>query len=358
MKSILPCVREIKIKMKKAKRIFIVADFKDESPKSIRMQQPMWVKGLLRNGCDVHRFSYRNMMMQCSPFPSKRIARHFAKAKADEILIEQIKSYHPDVVFVLSMKYLDHKSVIAMRQAAGNAVFIGRDEDPFPDKNPDRMAIAKQLDIVINTSAGAFLKTYKDAGIGCCAFIPNLSDPDIQQRWDMDEKYNADIIFTGKPEHTKLDRNGQRYDLVQRLGQMPNSRIYGAFGISRVEGMNYFFAISGAKIALSINIANDVRLYHSDRFVNCISCGTFTLAKRVPDSELMFVDGEHVKYFDSNDEFFELANWYLKHEDQREKIAITGMERAHSEFNCEKIAKHVLDLIETSNYDAPWRVIL
>ncbi len=344
--------------MYKAKRIFVIADFKDESPKSIRVSQRMWIKGLLRCGCDVQRFGYRNIMMQYSPFPNKKFALRFAKKKADILLIEQIKHYHPDVIFILSMKYLDAESVIAMRDVAPNAVFIGRDEDPFPDQNPDRIAIARQTDIVTSTSGGKFLQTYKDAGVNVCAFIPNVCDPDIQYKYDVEENWETDIIFTGKVEHTRLDRNDERYNIVSRLGKMKNSRVYGTSGVPRVEGIDYFYAISGAKVGLSINITNDVRLYHSDRLINYISCGTFVLAKRVPDSNLLFDDGVHLKYFDTADEFFELADWYLNHETERKKIAMAGMQRAHIEFNCVKMAGCMLDLIETGKYDAPWMKIL
>jgi len=346
------------VDVRKPKRIFVIADFKDESTKSIRVQQRMWIKGLLRLGHDVRRFSYRNIMMQCSPFPSKRIARYFGKKKTDSLLAEQLRRYHPDIVFILSMKYLDAKTVVAIRDAAPDAVFIGRDEDPFPDKNPDRIAIAKQTDIVITTSGGRFLKTYKDAGVSRCAFIPNMCDPDVQHTYDVEEKWKTDIIFTGKTEHTRLQRNSERYYLVHKLSKMPNTRLYGCFGNARAEGIEAFYAISGAKIGLSINIANDVRLYHSDRLINYLACGTFTLAKRVPDTDLLFEDGVHLRYFDTSEEFFELADWYLKHDEEREKIANAGMEKAHSEFNCERIAKHLLDLIETGTYNAPWAEIL
>jgi len=332
----------------------VIADFKDESAKSIRISARMWVKGLLRLGHDVQRFGYRNIMMQCSPLPSKRIARHFAKKKTDQLLVKQIKQYHPDIVFILSMKYLDAETVIKMRQVAPKAVFIGRDEDPFPDQNPVRVAIARQTDIVITTSAGRFLQTYKDAGVPCCAFIPNVCDPDIQYKYNVEDKWKTNIIFTGKPEHTKLDRNNERYNLVEKLSQRSDARIYGAFGIPSVEGIDYFYAISGSRIGLSINIANDVRLYHSDRLINYISCGTLALAKRVPDTDLLFEDGVHLKYFDTADEFFELADWYLKHNEEREKIAKAGMQRAHIEFNCTKVAQHMMDLIEKGSYDAPW----
>lgn len=137
---------------------------------------------------------------------------------------------------------------------------------------------------------------------------------------------------------------------------MPQCRVYGAFGISRVEGLDYFHALSGAKIGLSINITNDVQLYHSDRLINYLSCGLFVLAKRVPDSQLLFEDGLHLRYFDSNDEFFELAHWYLKHDDEREKIAQAGMKHAHQEYNCTVMARHFIEFVEKGKCSAPWNL--
>ena len=72
----------------------------------------------------------------------------------------------------------------------------------------------------------------------------------------------------------------------------------------------------------------------------------------------MFEDGVHMKYFDSVDEFFDLADWYLKHKQEREKIADTGMEWVHEQFNSSKIAEYILELIETGTYSAPWTEIL
>jgi spore maturation protein CgeB len=76
---------------------------------------------------------------------------------------------------------------------------------------------------------------------------------------------------------------------------------------------------------------------------------------RVPDSDLLFEDGVHLRYFDTADEFFELADWYLAHEDERAKIADAGMKRIHAEFSGKKIAQYTLDIIENGNYSAPWR---
>ena len=77
--------------MAKAKQILLIADFKDESAKSIRMQPRMWLKGLVLAGCDVQRFAYRSMMMQASPIRSKKFALKLGKKKADDLLVKQIK---------------------------------------------------------------------------------------------------------------------------------------------------------------------------------------------------------------------------------------------------------------------------
>lgn len=344
--------------MQRPRRIFIIGNFKDESPQSIRIERRRWVKGFVRLGHDVQRFSYRNMMVQSSLIKSKKFAKKFAKKGADKILLEQVKAYHPDIVFILNAKYLDHDTISAMRQVAPGAVFVGRDNEPFPEKIPGRIRTSKELDIVVAANAGRFLRSYKEAGIGLCAFIPNPCDADIQRPYEVDDKWKSDIIFTGKVKHSGIDQDIERYNLLMRLSKMPNAKLYGCFENPKVDGIEVFYAISGAKIALSINIANDVRLYHSDRPVNCLACGTFTLAKRVPDSDLLFQDGVHLKYFDTTNEFFELVDWYLQHDLEREKIAKAGMQRAHSEFNCDKLAQHVLDLIEKGRYDAPWAVIL
>jgi glycosyltransferase involved in cell wall biosynthesis len=344
--------------MPKAKRIFVISDFKNEKPQSAFVDERRIVKGLIRLGHDVLQFSHRNILMEYSPFRSKRIARRFAKRKTNKVLLKLIKYYYPDIVLLLTMKHLDVETVIAMHDVAPNAVFIGRDGDPFPENFPDRIAIGKHMDIITMPSGGRFLQTYKDAGVKCCAFVPSCCDPDTQYKYETDEKWQCDIVFTGKAEHTRLDRNELRYDIVKKLSEMPNVNLYGCFDRPRTQGIDCFRSLSNAKIGLSINIANDVNLYHSDRYINIPACGTFTLAKRAPGYELLFKDGTQMRYFDTTEEFFELADWYLKNDDEREKIATAGMQRAHSEFNCEKIAGYVLDLIETGSYKAPWAEIL
>jgi hypothetical protein len=342
------------------KRIFVIGDFKQHSPVSISIERPRWVKGLIRCGCDVRVFSYRNILMQFSPFQKRTYAMRFGRKKTEQTLIDLLRAHRPDVILILNMKDISLDCLDLMKEMFGHTIFVGRDVDWHPDRNSERMAIAKRMDIVVATNAGTWLESYKNAGIPLCAFLPCPCDPDIQRPYETDPQLQTDIIFTGKAVHGRhaTDADEDRFEIVDRLTRMTNTRVYGSHGLSKIVGIDVFRAISNAKLALSINADNNQPLYHSDRLINCIACGTMTLAKRVPDSDRLFLDGTDVKYFDTADEFFELVGEYLSHEQARQAIARTGMEKAHNEFNCTRMAQHLLDLIDTGDYQAPWKHII
>jgi len=344
--------------MAKPKRIFIVADVSGKSVKTFLNQMPKLAKGLIRLGHDARIFSYCDELRQLSPFKSKTLTSRFYKSKVDRLLANRIKDYKPDIVYVSFARIFNAETIEIMRKVAGNAVFIGGDGDPWPKLQGDRIETAKKLDILTATNDGQFLQDYRDAGVPLCVFMPNMCDPDIDHRYEVGPQWKTDILWTGKAKHHADSSETLRQEIVAKLIQHENCTIYGSCGRPQIGGFDYLYAISGARIGVNVNAVNSVRLYHSDRLTYYLACGTFVLAKRVPDTDLLFKDGVHLRYFDTIEEFFELADWYLNHEAERGKIAIAGVQRAHSEFNCVKMARHMLDLIETGTYDAPWIKIL
>ena len=341
--------------MSKAKRIIFVTGAKDFTD-SLFKSDCRQTKGFIRLGHDTQVFNYRRAFLQAGPIMSRKFARRLCKSYvADRLSVKQIKNYKPDIVHIHFANYLDAKTIMLMRQAAPDAFFIGSDGDLWPELHRNRVEAAAELDLVLTAYEGKGINAYKDAGVRC-VFMPSMCDPDTEYRYEVDAKWKSNILFTGQTrhKHKRYPTKELRYQLLSRLADMENCALYGCLGRPKVEGMNYLYAISGARIGLSINAVNDVRLCHSSRLIHYLACGTFVLAKRVPDSELLFKDGIHLRYFDTVEEFFDLANWYLNHEDERIKIANAGMQHVHTEFNCEKIAKYTMDLIEKGSYSAPW----
>ena len=342
--------------MTKAKRIFFVTDMNAFDDKFLINWIRKQIKGFIRLGHDIQVFDYKGAFRQAGFIMGRKWARRLCQSHiVNKLLLKQIKNYTPDIVNVIFPHYLDAKTVMLMRQAAPYAFFIGTDGNLWPELHKYTLETAAELDFVLTTYEGKGINAYKDAGCRCI-FMPNMCDPDIEYRYDVDRKWESNILFTGQTryKHKRYPTEDLRYQLLSRLAGVENCALYGCFGRPRIGGINYFYAISGARIGLSINAINDIRFCHSNRLTHYLACGTFVLAKRVPDSDLLFKDGVHLKYFDTVEEFFDLANWYLNHEDERLKIANAGMQRVHTEFNCEKIAKYTLDLIKTGTYDAPW----
>ncbi|MGA2677668.1 MAG: glycosyltransferase [Sedimentisphaerales bacterium] len=339
-----------------AKRIFMVSDLRLDAVKMFKNNPIKLAKGFIRLGHDVRQFSYFETVVGLSPIKNRTFACLFAKNKADGLLVEAIKNYRPDIILATLVRVFDAESVERMRQAAPNAKFIGLDGDAWPKLRPGRIETAKKLDILMATNNGSFLQTYRENGVPFCVFMPNACDPDVEHRYDVEDKWKTEILWTGMIKHDSKRYPGEdlRYELVSRLSRMPDCSVYGCCGRPKIGGFDYLHAISGAKMGLSINGDNNVRMYHSVRLTNYLACGTFVLAKKVPDSNLLFKDKLHLRYFDTAEEFFELADWYLKHEDERKKIADAGMKWTHEQFNGVKIAGYILDLVEKGTYNAPW----
>ena len=181
-----------------------------------------------------------------------------------------------------------------------------------------------------------------------------MCDPDIDHRYEVSEEWKTNILWTGAAKHHADSSETLREELVEKLAQYDNCAIYGCCGQPKIGGINYLYAISGARIGVNVNAVNSVRLYHSDRLTHYLACGTFVLAKRVPDSDLLFNDGVHLKYFDTIEEFLDLSKWYLEHEDERKKIADAGMKWTHEKFNTLEIAKYILDLTDKESSRTTW----
>lgn len=336
-----------------AKRVFFVCNTKDYLDTFLLEVIRKYAKGFIRLGYDIQVFGYNNALFQASPFKSKTLTGCFYKSRVDDLLVRQVRNYAPHIVFVGFARFLDGQSVRLMRDAAPNASFLGIDVDLWSEMHPRRVQAARELDLILTTYADKNLWSLGDASVKC-VFMPNMSDPDVEYRYDVGSEWKSDILYTGQCEYRRHPTDSIRPQLIRKMAAMKNCTLYGCCGKPRIYGMRYFYAISGSRIGLSINADNSIRLYHSDRLTHYLSCGTFVLAKRVPDTDLLFKDGLHLRYFDTADEFFELAKWYLEHETERKKIADTGMKWTHEHYNCVKMAGHILDLVAKGSYSAPW----
>ncbi|MBO6241714.1 MAG: glycosyltransferase [Butyrivibrio sp.] len=87
-----------------------------------------------------------------------------------------------------------------------------------------------------------------------------------------------------------------------------------------------------------INLNSSLRSAQSAiplRALDIMGCGAFLMTNPQPEICEFFEDKKEVVIFDSIDEALDLAGYYLKHDDERRKIAVAGYENVKKNFRYE-----------------------
>ncbi len=347
----------VKLLPKKDKyRIAILANLRENSTRGLQVVSRKLAKGFIRNGHDVQVFSYLMQMNALSYMPGKKWNKKYFQNKTDCLCCEILKSYQPDFILMPGYRLISQSSIAKFKDILPNTFFAGFYYDQLEDMADDYVSTNKLMDAFMATGAGQPLATIAEkSGNIPAAFMPNPCDPDIERPYPDSHMPATEILFPGKFSHKDYCHDGNRELLLKLLAKDYGLAHYGNGINPSIWGMDYYGAISKTKIALSININNTYPMSHSNRLINYLSCGAFVVASRVPKTELLYEDHKHLRYFDSNEECVELIKYYLKNEQERNKIAAGGMAHAHKNFNSQRIAKDMVDFLATGTYDAPWK---
>ncbi len=108
--------------------------------------------------------------------------------------------------------------------------------------------------------------------------------------------------------------------------------------------------INRSKINLHINFVEfKTHTQVNMRVMDVLGCGAFCLTEGV-EKEEMFTGGEHLVYFEFNNpqDLLNKVNFYLAHDNERERIARQGCEYFHTNYSMEKTVAALLDKIDFS----------
>ncbi len=152
-------------------------------------------------------------------------------------------------------------------------------------------------------------------------WLPHAFEPTAYPKIDIIQKY--DVGFVGHVQETPNYNSITRVEALDRLFKEFPTFYYG----SRHPGFpekNLFedaaMKFSLSKIAFNISIKDDVNM----RVFETLGTGSFLLTNWIPTLGDLFEDGKHLVTYKTLDEMVEKARYYLKHDNEREKIAKAG----------------------------------
>ena len=162
------------------------------------------------------------------------------------------------------------------------------------------------------------------------SWLPHAADPLVHK--DLKLNRDLDIAFVGNdggvPRKFLLQELRERYT-NSFIGQAPHTRISEIY--------------SRSKIVFNYSINNDINM----RMLEALSCGAMLLTNAIEGNGFaeLFKDRTHLALFHNPREIFELAEYYLRNQNERKRIAADGqrlaLERHTYNNRIEEILKYV-----------------
>ncbi len=177
---------------------------------------------------------------------------------------------------------------------------------------PRALSRARQFDVVFAAQKEGAARLL-DSGIGNCEWLPLACDPEIHRRLEVEKEY--DVAFVG---HVFPGARQELLEQVQRrfprcfIGQAPHTEMAQIY--------------SRARIAINCSLANDLNM----RVFEAMSCGAMLITNRLTANgqEELFRDRVHLVKYETVEEALDLIDHYLRHEDDRHRIAEAGHQEA------------------------------
>ncbi|MDO4188887.1 MAG: glycosyltransferase [Lachnospiraceae bacterium] len=155
--------------------------------------------------------------------------------------------------------------------------------------------------------------------------------------------YALESEITRKERITLLNLCGRRY----RTDFYSNSKFDLLEGVSTHGYVNYWEEMPWIFAASKINLNPTLKAIHAGvslRAFDITACGGFMLTSRLPELEELFADGKEVGIYDNVVDFVEKLEYYMSHDDERNKIAKMGRERCFRDHSMDKRLKEIFDI--------------
>lgn len=239
-------------------------------------------------------------------------------------------------------KYLgiDRATLTAIRERVPGITIVFYSPDDM--SNPSNQSVGylesiPEFDLIVTTKSYN-VPELRSSGARNVMFLGNAYAPEVHRPYAGPESFpqTNDIGFIGDYEEERfcmmqgLARDGLKVDfycpkLNVSLDAVSNLVVHQGF----LANDQYASAIWKTKINLGF-LRKVNRDLQTTRSIEIPACGGFMLAERTEEHLALFEEGKEAEYFASYDELLDKCRYYLKHENERQRIAKNGRERCVS----------------------------
>ncbi len=276
--------------------------------------------------------------------------RCFEKLGMDYLLIEGMRSIETEEIRKVVLSFKPHYLLVVLKdtlpiirdikkelKSIGTKVIYWFCDPEIPKKKD----FSDVIDVMFLTNRGQIAE-YKSAyNLERVYYMPQGFGPYAQHRLKLPEIY--DVGFAGAISDAPLHKT--RRKLISAMSRRYNVKT------SNTVRNNIAEFYSQSKTVFGASDFN-AELYTSNRFYVALGCGACYITKKFQGIELLAKNKEHLLWFEDKEELFDILDYYLSHDSERERIKKAASQLALDKHTYEHRLRNILDIIEgkTENF--------
>ena len=263
----------------------------------------------------------------------------------EKILKEQIKEFKPDVIYCQNLKIPGNIFLKKIKKLT--KLIVGQIACPTVfDKK-----LFSEYDLIL-TSFPHYVERFKEVGINSEYFKIGFEASILDKLKESDKKYN--VVFVGGiskhhtsaietfeylAENTKIDFWGYGKEQLSSDSPIIKNHRGEAWGIDMYNILFNSKISINRHIDAAENFANNMRLYEST------GVGAMLITDYKDNLNELFEIGREIETYKSKEELLDKINYYLTHEDKRQKIALAGQARTLKDHNYGIRMKELINIL-------------
>ena len=156
----------------------------------------------------------------------------------------------------------------------------------------------------------------------------------------------------------KIGKADEREAFIKRVLKLNKNIKFDIYGFEKrnpVWSENFYNTISNSSMALNITRGKAKKYSSSNRIASLMGNGLLTFMDNKRQFDHFFTNNEMI-FFDNDLDLTEKLKFYKKNNLQRKKIAKNGQKKYFQLFNCEDVAKYIVEksMNLNGNYKPSW----
>ena len=295
---------------------------------------------LAKAGIEAH-----ELIVNCEQLQRAWARDHRVELDGDALVLEQVRSFEPDVVYFQNLNVLADSTLTTLRQDGRLAV--GQIASAAPDA--DRL---RRFDLVL-TSFPHFVERFRALGVDSEYFRIGF-DPRILDDLDATPP-TRDVVFVGSLNRLRHRRGNATFNRAARKvpiefwgydlrGWPPWSRIRRAYR-GEAWGLDMYRLLHDARISLNRHIAEAAGHANNMRLYEATGVGSLLLTDEGSNLTELFEPGREVVTYAGVNDLIEKARHYLDRDDERRAIAAAGQARTLRDHTYEVRMRELAELL-------------